>query len=126
MERFEVSEVDPYASPRREEIVGLWGFCSSRVFKRLDRFRIKALMLPVFVVIALLCFLTGAKWVAKPTHEHRIVGPLLLVIGALLLVPSIYMLADLLGVINGIAEDLHGKRPFVRSEDDYDSQLEQS
>jgi len=123
VERFEVmSDTYSKAAPPEEKI-GVLSFCQSRVFRRITHFR--AALAPILVVTALLCVLAGAKWLAHPTPQHRYAAPLLVLLGSLLFVPSIYALADLLGLVSNLADDIAGRRPpIVRDADNYDSQLE--
>ena len=121
VERFEVSALDPGQPAKPEEKSGVLSCCRSRVFRRVNR--LKVLRIPLCVALAFLFLLTGSKWLTHPKPEHEYIAPLLVLAGWMLMMPSVYWLADLLGLIDDLG---NRPRPIVRDEENYDSQLEEN
>ena len=119
LEKFELGEWLPTTQASSEKS-GLLSFCRSKVFRNV--WKGKAYLVPIFLIISLLLLLTSFKFLSRPSKHDVSISVFLLLSGVSLLVPSLYWLADLIGLI----QDLSGgpRLPIVRTEDDYDSMLE--
>lgn len=101
---------DILARPSLPEKNGLFASISSRIFRRIG---IQAVLSAVGATLSILLVLVGIKWTGK---SH--ISALIIVVGLVILVPSLYRLADILGLVEVREEEWNGSHKTTRQEDD--------